>query len=366
MTDEIIIATADLRKIIQDYSKLVKEDVLIDFTVMINYLKRARIILETLKEPLNQLMNGSNIFGEDLSSIIINLSGLIFLLREISLGEKIDLKVAGLFDDNSFGEQTYKFFPDLFNNATALRYSCSAGAVELTSEILQIKQDESSNKQKTTWADILKYGIVSKDALDKIDTPKGYGYQNPNPADKNVYVKWGTVDQKKRQLYHYYKINSKINFSTMIKRETLKRKKDFLAYDKGWLYQWASAQKFEFTIDKTSEYPLQEFFSSKEVHRDTVPGVRGGDVGLSQLKYQNKKLIKLKNIYNILYGTAKNIKSNNEYIGLYNSLVTFGSDFEHLTETSFFNILLDFVDKNQNNYNEKLNHRIDDLFKNQN
>ena len=172
---------------------------------------------------------------------------------------------------------------------------------------------------------------------------EGSLYHKKKP-DINVYMKFSNRGRRKTLTYYY------MSHTKPTTREDLDPSK---AYDRGWMYQWLKMHYSNIEIDDSSKTPLLKLMSQQSSFRENVAGIKGGDYGIEQYKYRNRRIITFRNMINILKGGGK-------YIGLINSLEELLKT-QHSPEDAFSHLVQDFTTWNDNEIQSFVKGRLVEL-----
>lgn len=177
-----------------------------------------------------------------------------------------------------------------------------------------------------------------------INNGEGELYQKRDP-DINVYMKFVTTAKRKTLSYYYNTANLKVK-----SREDLTA---LLAYDRGWLYQWAKAQENSFELLEDTETPLRPLMTGKLSYREQKPGIKGGDDKNIQYKYRARRLISFNNIQAILRG-------GKDYQGIIPTLTMLKTQASS-SQTVFERLYQDFTTYNQQEIHYFIENEINNL-----
>lgn len=304
------------------------------------------------------LLNKRYRTSKNVQTILLNGTRLIFALREFITQEQLTLLIGGTTQDKQLKEKSYNDIHSLFANNLVIDFTNNVMRLQHEVETLSNLTDIVNNSMLAQWNDILNFGeIQGKPDQEKVVTDDGsVGVLHKKSADMNVYAKWVRRKGSKRsELYYYYNLQN-IPITT---REGLKL---LLNYNRGWLYQWWNEANREVFFEN-SNTPLYLFMYEYGL-RENLPGIRGGDVGLTQIKMNNTQIISINNLRRIVNGGGSG--DNFKYIGLKPSfeklILAINNNDEIEIKQQFRNIISDFVNINEAGIKDFINNRANELF----
>lgn len=272
---------------------------------------------------------------------------LIFQLRQFITNESLQFVLAGTTRDKQLKEKTYDQ-DVIFNKANLnnLRISFANAQVELASQIEKLSALENADSSlMAQWKKVLEYGFTENYQKEELVDDKGAeGSLYHKEKDINVYMKFSNRGRRKTLTYYY------MSHIKPTSRDDLDSSK---AYDKGWMYQWLKMHYDNIEIDDSSKAPLLKLMSQKSSIRENVAGIKGGDYGIEQYKYRNRRIITFRNMLNIL-------KGDGNYVGLINSLEELLKT-QNSPETAFSHLVQDFTTWNSDKIQDFVKERLSEL-----
>lgn len=273
---------------------------------------------------------------------------LIFQLRQFVTNESLQFILAGTTKDKELKEKTYEQ-DEIFNraNLSNLRISFANAQVELASQIEKLSALQNADSSlMSQWKKVLQYGFTENYRQEELVDDKGAegSLYHKKEADINVYMKFSNRGRRKTLTYYY------MNHIKPTSRDDLDPSK---AYDRGWMYQWLKMHYDNIEIDDLSKTPLLDLMSQKSSFRENIAGIKGGDQGLEQYKYRNRRIITFRNMLNIL-------KGNGNYIGLINSLEELLKT-QNSPETAFSHLVQDFTTWNSDKIQDFVKERLSEF-----
>lgn len=313
--------------------------------------KACNIFYNVLNEQTNKYKENDNI-----EKIILLGTTLLFQLRTLITGESLQFVIGGTTSEDILKEGVYSQ-DEIFSllGISNLKINFSKEQVQLQHELESLKRlDFASNNLINKWLDILQYAFTDDYTQDIKFEEQSSGDNNyfykKSKADTNVYFKFKTSKDKRRIITYYY-LNNKYP----------KNRDDLttmgLSYNKGWLYQWFKMRQ-KIPIDKTSDTPLLKLMTAKTTILENVPGIKGGDYGLNQYKFQNARIIRFNNIKEILMGGGKS-----NYKGIIPALELMINNFNNMPIEAVKNLVHDFTTKNQNQITRFTKIHYDEILK---
>ena len=254
---------------------------------------------------------------------------LLLMLRQLITGESLKLFVGGEIKDSGGNRQLYTqeySYEDIVKDKN-FYFDFEKGAFYFNKALYDFKQNLQSGpklyKGINFWDGIRKWAYV--DITHGNSTYYKYSnvFKKRGQADFNVFLKIETDKKNHRHFLYYYYLKTK-GKSVKSAQQDLKKTShnDYMFYNTGWLLQWYREQERNNELvnsyvwsQKNSKIPLFEFMSKSKM--DNLPGVRGGDVYDEQVKFQNnRKIMSLKNLRNIIEGKSDGLTKNENCIGI--------------------------------------------------
>ena len=288
--------------------------------------------------------------------IILLGATLLFQLRTLITGESLQFVIGGSTSKDVLKEGVYSQ-DEIFSllGMSNLKINFNEAQVQLQNQLEALgKLDFANNNLMNKWKKIMEYAF-SEDYNNEIPLPDSSTtdkdrFYRKKEKDVNVYFKFTTTSDKRRISTYYYLINK--NPKT---RDDLKSMG--LAYDKGWLYQWVKMRQ-RIPIDENSNTPLLNLMTAKTTFRENIPGIKGGDYGLNQYKFQNARIIRFNNMKEILIGGGRD-----NYKGIIPTLELMINNFNNMPIEAVKNLVHDFTTKNQNQITRFTNIHYDEILK---
>ena len=311
--------------------------------------KACNVFYHVLNEQTNKHKENDNI-----EKIILLGTSLLFQLRTLITGESLQFVIGGSTSKDVLKEGVYSQ-DEIFSllGMSNLKINFNEAQVQLQSQLEALgKLDFANNNLMNKWKKIIEYAF-SEDYNNETPLPDSSEkdrFYRKKGKDVNVYFKFTTTSDKRRISTYYYLINK--NPKT---RDDLKSMG--LAYDKGWLYQWVKMRQ-RIPIDENSNTPLLNLMTAKTTFRENIPGIKGGDYGLNQYKFQNARIIRFNNMKEILIGGGRD-----NYKGIIPSLELMINNFNNMPIEAVKNLVHDFTTKNQNQITRFTNIHYDEILK---
>lgn len=223
-------------------------------------------------------------------------TALLFELRKLITGESLSFVIGGSTSKGVLKEKIISQ-EELFARAdlSKIRVSFANAQIELSSALVSLRNmNKVKNNLANQWKKVLKYGFIKNIENETVNLNNEAGAFQKKEPDLNVYMRFATEGKRRTLTYYYMKGNERPNSRDEIKTMGY-------AYDRGWMYQWLKMNEDVMILDD-SAYPLYDLMHGESSFRENHAGIQGGDSGLEQYKYQNRRIITLNNIYNILVG----------------------------------------------------------------